>query len=76
MNHVIVLVPDNKRNILAPINAAKNVCAGIGYRFDPDTDIDLTLMHLRSRDTVPAGTSTLFNQTGGTNAMYNPLCWI
>jgi len=65
-------VPLNKRNILAPINAAKMFGAGIGYRFDPDTDIDLTLMHLRSRDTVPAGTSTLLNQTGVNNAMYNP----
>nr|WP_107865605.1 outer membrane protein transport protein [Agitococcus lubricus] len=65
-------VPDNKRNILAPINTAKMYGAGIGYRFDRDTDIDLTLMHLRSRDTVPANTSSLLNQTGITNLVYNP----
>jgi long-subunit fatty acid transport protein len=65
-------VPDNKRNILAPINSAKMFGLGLGYRFDPDTDIDLSLMHLISRDTVPANTSTLLNQTGVTNAMYNP----
>ncbi|MBL0231491.1 MAG: outer membrane protein transport protein [Moraxellaceae bacterium] len=65
-------VPDDKRNILAPINSAKMFGLGMGYRFDPDTDIDLTLMHLISRDTVPANTSTLLNQTGVTNAMYNP----
>jgi len=65
-------VPDNKRNILAPINTAKMYGAGIGYRFDRDTDIDLTLMHLRSRDTVPAGSSTLLNKTGINNLLYNP----
>lgn len=65
-------VPNNKRNILAPINSAKMFGLGLGYRFDPDTDIDLTLMHLRSRDTVPAGTSSLLNLEGVNNAMYNP----
>jgi long-subunit fatty acid transport protein len=58
-------VPDNKRNILAPINSAKMFGAGIGYRFDPDTDIDLTLMHLRSRDTVPAGYQYFVKPNGG-----------
>lgn len=65
-------VPDNMRNILAPINTAKMYGAGIGYRFDRDTDIDLTLMHLVSKDTVPSNTSTLLNQTGITNLLYNP----
>lgn len=65
-------VPNNKRNILAPINSAKMFGLGLGYRFDPDTDIDLTMMHLRSRDTVPAGTSSLLNLEGVNNAMYNP----
>jgi len=65
-------VPNDKRNILAPINSAKMFGAGIGYRFDPDTDIDLSLMHLRSRDTVPANTSSLLNKTGVDNLVYNP----
>lgn len=65
-------VPDNKRNILAPINSAKMYSTGVHYRFDRDTDINLTLMHMVSRDTVPAGTSTLLNQTGVTNLLYNP----
>ena len=63
---------DNKRNILAPINTAKMYGTGLSYRFDRDTDINLTLMHMTSRDTVPAGTSTLLNQTGVTNLLYNP----
>jgi long-subunit fatty acid transport protein len=65
-------VPDNKRNILAPINTARMYGTGLSYRFDRDTDINLTLMHMVSRDTVPAGTSTLLNQTGVTNLLYNP----
>lgn len=65
-------VPDNKRNILALINSAKMFGLGLGYRFDPDTDIDLTLMHLISRDTVPAGSSSLLNRTGVDNLVYNP----
>lgn len=65
-------VPDNKRNILAPINTARMYSTGLSYRFDRDTDINLTLMHMVSKDTVPAGTSTLLNQTGVTNLLYNP----
>lgn len=65
-------VPDDKRNILAPINSAKMFGLGLGYRFDPDTDIDLSLMHLMSRDTVPAGSSSLLNRTGVDNLVYNP----
>ena len=45
---------------------------GIGYKFDRDTDIDLTLMHLRSRDYIPAGTSSLVNAQGINNVVYNP----
>lgn len=65
-------VPDNKRNLLAPINTAKMYGAGLGYRFDRDTDIDLTLMHVVSKDTIPANTSTLLNSTAITNLVYNP----
>ena len=65
-------VPDNKRNILAPINTARMYSTGLSYRFDRDTDINLTLMHMVSKDSVPAGSSTLLNQTGVTNLLYNP----
>ena len=65
-------IPDNKRNALAPINAARMFGTGIGYKFDRDTDIDLTLMHLRSRDYIPAGTSSLVNAQGINNVVYNP----
>ena len=66
-------IPLNKRNIMAPINDARLVGTGIGYKFDRDTDIDLTLMQLRSKDDIPAGTSSLSNATGINNVVYNPM---
>lgn len=36
-------IPDNRRNSLVPINNAQLFGAGIGYRFDPESDIDLTI---------------------------------
>lgn len=65
-------IPDDRRNTLVPINNAQMFGAGIGYKFDPDTDIDLTVMHLRSRDNIPANTSGLANQTGVGNLLLNP----
>ncbi len=65
-------IPDNRRNTLVPINNAQMFGAGMGYRFDADTDIDLTVMHLRSRDNIPANTSGLANKTGVNNLLLNP----
>lgn len=65
-------IPLNKRNSLAPINDAQMFGTGIGYKFDRDTDLDLTLMHLRSRDDIPANSSSLLNSTGVNNLVYNP----
>jgi long-subunit fatty acid transport protein len=65
-------IPDNRRNPMIPINNAQMFAGGIGYRFDPDTEIDLTAMHLRSRDNIPADSSGLANQTGVDNLLLNP----
>jgi len=65
-------IPEGRRNTLVPINNAQLFGAGIGYRFDPDTDIDLTAAHLRSRDSIPANTSGLANRTGVNNLLLNP----
>lgn len=65
-------IPMDRRNTLVPINNAQMFGTGIGYRFDPDTEIDLTAMHLRSRDDIPANTSGLANQTGVNNLLLNP----
>lgn len=65
-------IPSDKRNTMVPINNAQMFGMGIGYRFDKDTEIDLTAMHLRSRDQIPANTSSLSNQTGVDNLLLNP----
>ncbi len=65
-------IPDNKRSSLVPINDAHMYGAGIGYQFDKDTEIDLTAMVLRSKDSIPANTSCNVNCTGIDNIVYNP----
>lgn len=65
-------IPDDKRSTLVPINQAHLYGAGIGYQFDKDTEIDLTAMYLRSKDSIPANTSTNVNATGLDNIVYNP----
>ena len=65
-------IPDEKRNTLVPINNAQLFGLGVGYRFDEDTDIDLSVGFLRSRDNIPANTSDMANKTGVDNILLNP----
>lgn len=65
-------IPDDKRNTLVPINNAQLFGLGVGYRFDTDTDLDLSVGFLRSRDNIPACTSTLSNKCGVDNILLNP----
>lgn len=65
-------IPDDKRNTMVPINNAQLFGLGLGYRFDEDTDIDLSVGFLRSRDNIPANTSSLSNKTGVDNLLLNP----
>lgn len=65
-------IPDHKRNTMIPINNAQLFGLGLGYRFDPDTDLDLSIGFLRSRDNIPANSSSLANQTGVNNLLLNP----
>lgn len=65
-------IPDDKRNTMVPINNAQLFGLGVGYRFDADTDLDLSIGYLRSKDSIPANTSTLSNQTGVNNILLNP----
>lgn len=65
-------IPDNKRNTMIPINNAQLFGLGVGYQFDADTDLDLSVGFLRSRDKIPANTSSLANQTGVNNILLNP----
>ncbi len=65
-------IPKDRRSSLVPINDAQLFGGGIGYQFDKDTEIDLTAMYLRSKDTIPADTSYNVNKTGINNTVYNP----
>lgn len=65
-------IPDDKRSSLVPINNAILYGFGIGYQFDKDTDIDFTIAHIISKDTIPANTSCNVNCTGIDNIVYNP----
>ncbi|NHB59377.1 putative pilus system OmpP1/FadL family transporter FilD [Acinetobacter shaoyimingii] len=65
-------IPDDKRNTMVPINNAQMFGLGVGYRFDEDTDLDLSVAFLRSRDNIPAGTSSLANKDGVNNLLLNP----
>ncbi len=65
-------IPDNKRNTMVPINNAQLFGLGVGYQFDADTELDLSIGHLRSKDKIPANTSSLANQTGVNNLLLNP----
>ena len=65
-------IPDNKRNTMVPINNAQLFGLGVGYRFDADTDVDLSIGFLRSKDKIPANSSSLGNQTGVNNILLNP----
>ena len=65
-------IPDDKRNTMVPINNAQLFGLGLGYRFDEDSDIDLSIGFLRSRDNIPANSSSLANKTGVDNLLLNP----
>lgn len=65
-------IPDDKRNTMIPINNAQLFGLGLGYRFDEDTDIDFSVGFLRSRDNIPANSSSMANKTGVDNLFMNP----
>ncbi len=65
-------IPDNKRNPMIPINNAQLFGLGLGYRWDENTDIDLSVGFLRSRDNIPANTSDMANKNGVDNLLLNP----
>lgn len=65
-------IPDDKRSSLVPINDAVLIGSGIGYQWDKETELDLTLAYLTSHDRIPANTSCNVNCTGLNHVVYNP----
>ena len=65
-------IPEDRRSPMVPINEAKYYSLGLGYKWDKETDIDLGIAQLRSKDEIPANTSCAANCTGIDNVVYNP----
>lgn len=65
-------IPDERRSPLVPINEARYYSLGLGYQWDKDTEIDLGMGMLKSKDSIPANSSCAANCTGIDNTVYNP----
>jgi long-subunit fatty acid transport protein len=66
------VIPDDQRQVMAPFGGANLYSLGMGYRWDRDTEIDLSLSYLQSVESIPADTSCNLNCTGISNIIYNP----
>ncbi len=47
-------IPNNRRNVMAPLGFAPMYGFGFGYRWDLDTDIDVSFSFLKSQEEIPA----------------------
>ncbi|PAV26768.1 long-subunit fatty acid transport protein [Tamilnaduibacter salinus] len=66
------VIPDDQRQLLAPFGDTHMYGIGMGYQWDKDTHIDLSLSYLRTIETIPADTSCNINCDNITNIIYNP----
>jgi len=65
-------IPDNKRNVMAPLGFAPLYGIGFGYRWDLDTDVDVSLSFMKSQESIPAGESESLNTDCLTCLVANP----
>ena len=65
-------IPDDRRSPLVPINNAQLFGLGLGYKWDKESQVDLTAAYMRSKDSIPADSSCAANCTGLDNVVYNP----
>lgn len=47
-------IPNDKRNVMAPLGFAPLYAIGFGYRWDLETDIDVSLSFMKSEETILA----------------------
>lgn len=66
------VVPDDQRNVMAPFGGANLYSVGMGYRWDRDTQVDMSLSYLQSIEYIPANGSCNLNCDNLTNIIYNP----
>lgn len=65
-------IPDNRRNILAPLGDVHMFSSGLGYTWDKDTELSFDLTFMQSKEYIPANTSDGLNELSITNLVYNP----
>lgn len=65
-------IPEDRRSPLVPINNSRLYGLGMGYKWDRESEVDLTIAYMESSDQIPANTSCAANCTGITNIVYNP----
>lgn len=65
-------IPKRSSDLLAPFGDAFLAGAGIAYRMDKDSLVDLGFGVLKSTTSIPANSSTNVNSTGIDNLIYNP----
>ena len=47
-------IPNDKRNVMAPLGFAPLYAIGLGYRWDLDTDVDVSLSFMKSEEEILA----------------------
>lgn len=65
-------IPEDRRSPLVPINEAMLYGLGLGYKWDRDSQVDITFSYMHSKDSIPADTSCAANCTGIDQVVYNP----
>lgn len=65
-------IPEDRRSPMVPINDAMLYGLGLGYKWDKDSQVDLTFSNIQSKDSIPADSSCMANCTGLDNIIYNP----
>ncbi len=65
-------IPDDRRNILAPLGDVHMFSSGLGYSWDKDTELSFDMTFLQSKEYIPANTSDGLNELSVTNLVYNP----
>jgi long-subunit fatty acid transport protein len=65
-------IPDNKRNIMAPLGFAPLYGIGFGYQWDLDTVVDVSFSFMKSEEDIPAGESEALNTDCLTCLVANP----
>ncbi|WP_166255483.1 OmpP1/FadL family transporter [Marinobacter salicampi] len=66
------VIPDDQRQIMAPIGDASLYSVGMGYQWDKDTRVDMHLSYMQSIEEIPANGSCNLNCDNITNIIYNP----